>query len=482
MSIELVLHPLQGASTPWQSPVERLEIGRDPAADLPFVGGEHDLVSWRHARIEAQGGAYVLIDLGSTNKTYLNGAPVDGPRPLSAGDQVRLGLEGPRIDVVRLTLPGAHPAAPPVAPAATRAVAGDVDQTATLWPVAAAVGGIVAVGCLVGAVLYLATKSESTAQAGAGAVPPSASSSSDATSAGKDGDSPAEPAVASNSAAGQTQAKPAVATPPGEKIPPQESAQGPQAHASEALRAIVAEHPDGKLSALVTSACAVDSQTLLTTAGMAQELQSLRLAGWKIWAVDPVTRARLAVEEILVHVGFDQAQGQPAEQIYFDQARLTVEGKLPITLPLATAAEQARVEQGYPLTLLGFSHETGRPITRFDELNTLTAEGKVLAVTSLQPTSEAPRLLHVQGELSPNLKGGAVCDRQGKLLGLYVVETPPGVLPKIVYCTLVSAGTLGPDAPPEADKLWVVPRVEAAAAPETTASETTPPEEAPTEN
>ena len=33
----------------------------------------------------------VLEDLGSTNGTYLNGEPLQGPRPLHAGDNIRIG-------------------------------------------------------------------------------------------------------------------------------------------------------------------------------------------------------------------------------------------------------------------------------------------------------------------------------------------------------------------------------------------------------
>jgi hypothetical protein len=52
---------------------------------------EDPFASSRHARIEPQGGAMVLEDLGSTNGTYLNEELLDGPRPLHAGDRIRIG-------------------------------------------------------------------------------------------------------------------------------------------------------------------------------------------------------------------------------------------------------------------------------------------------------------------------------------------------------------------------------------------------------
>ena len=52
---------------------------------------EDPFASTRHARIERQGSVLVLEDLGSTNGTYLNEEPLDGPRPLHHGDSIRIG-------------------------------------------------------------------------------------------------------------------------------------------------------------------------------------------------------------------------------------------------------------------------------------------------------------------------------------------------------------------------------------------------------
>ena len=52
---------------------------------------EDPFASTRHARIERQGGAVVLEDLGSTNGTYLNEELLSGPQPLHSGDRVRIG-------------------------------------------------------------------------------------------------------------------------------------------------------------------------------------------------------------------------------------------------------------------------------------------------------------------------------------------------------------------------------------------------------
>jgi FHA domain-containing protein len=52
---------------------------------------EDPFASTRHARIDRQGSVVVLEDLGSTNGTYLNDEPLDGPRPLHHGDRIRIG-------------------------------------------------------------------------------------------------------------------------------------------------------------------------------------------------------------------------------------------------------------------------------------------------------------------------------------------------------------------------------------------------------
>lgn len=47
--------------------------------------------SSRHARISKQGHVVVIEDLGSTNGTYLNEEPLNGPQPLHSGDRIRIG-------------------------------------------------------------------------------------------------------------------------------------------------------------------------------------------------------------------------------------------------------------------------------------------------------------------------------------------------------------------------------------------------------
>ena len=60
-------------------------IGRDEDADIRV---DEPLVSRAHARIERRGASFFVLDLGSTNRTCVNGEPV-GERELRDGDEVR---------------------------------------------------------------------------------------------------------------------------------------------------------------------------------------------------------------------------------------------------------------------------------------------------------------------------------------------------------------------------------------------------------
>ena len=62
-----------------------LLIGRDDDADIRV---DEPLVSRAHARIERRGGAFFVLDLGSTNLTKVNGEPVR-ERELRDGDELQ---------------------------------------------------------------------------------------------------------------------------------------------------------------------------------------------------------------------------------------------------------------------------------------------------------------------------------------------------------------------------------------------------------
>jgi hypothetical protein len=63
-------------------------VGRDPECALRIPSG---LVSRQHARFVVARGQATLEDLGSKNGTLLGGRRVQGPAPLSDGDEIRIG-------------------------------------------------------------------------------------------------------------------------------------------------------------------------------------------------------------------------------------------------------------------------------------------------------------------------------------------------------------------------------------------------------
>lgn len=66
-----------------------LTIGRAEDNTLALPGDE--FASGHHARIESQRDGVWILDLGSTNGTFVNGARVDGRRKLREGDVVQIG-------------------------------------------------------------------------------------------------------------------------------------------------------------------------------------------------------------------------------------------------------------------------------------------------------------------------------------------------------------------------------------------------------
>ena len=68
---------------------DRLTIGREKGNDVVLPGDP--MVSRRHALLERLAAGWSVSDLGSTNGTFVNGEPLDRPRPLYSGDEIAVG-------------------------------------------------------------------------------------------------------------------------------------------------------------------------------------------------------------------------------------------------------------------------------------------------------------------------------------------------------------------------------------------------------
>jgi hypothetical protein len=79
--------PGHEAGTAYDIPERGATLGRGDVE----IQIEDPFASARHARITRQGYVLVIEDLGSTNGTYLNEEPLNGPQPLHPGDRIRIG-------------------------------------------------------------------------------------------------------------------------------------------------------------------------------------------------------------------------------------------------------------------------------------------------------------------------------------------------------------------------------------------------------
>src|SRR5690606_3229746 len=83
-----VLVVLSGAAVGERVVVDRtLVVGRDPEAGLTLTDA---LVSWHHASIEDRGDSWSVVDLDSTNGTFVNGERIE-ESPLRPNDKIGFG-------------------------------------------------------------------------------------------------------------------------------------------------------------------------------------------------------------------------------------------------------------------------------------------------------------------------------------------------------------------------------------------------------
>jgi pSer/pThr/pTyr-binding forkhead associated (FHA) protein len=89
----IILVHLQGAHKGREERFDQeiVRLGRKADNDIVF---SESVVSSYHAEIRIKGESYTLVDLDSTNGTFLNGAQVR-KEPLQEGDQIELGRKGP---------------------------------------------------------------------------------------------------------------------------------------------------------------------------------------------------------------------------------------------------------------------------------------------------------------------------------------------------------------------------------------------------
>jgi len=85
----LILREGQGMGTRWGVDRDNLIIGREEDCDIVLPSRQ---VSRNHARIRRSGGRHILEDLGSKNRTFVNGQELTEPYTLQDGDEIQIAL------------------------------------------------------------------------------------------------------------------------------------------------------------------------------------------------------------------------------------------------------------------------------------------------------------------------------------------------------------------------------------------------------
>lgn len=154
--------PTVGAIYPLEG--ELITIGRDASNTIQINDAE---ISRRHARMQFQGGKYVIEDGGSTNGTHVNGQRLASPYVLKTGDVISFGETivlayessdfdpGATVATSRGAVQAARSAAP--APSPAQAYAGQIPtgpsqpvKRMNPLPVAVVVGAVILIcACVV---------------------------------------------------------------------------------------------------------------------------------------------------------------------------------------------------------------------------------------------------------------------------------------------------------------------------------------------
>lgn len=89
---------------------EIVRIGRDASeCQIVFEREKFPMVSRRHAELRLTDGIWFLHDSGSSNGTFINGQKITTPQPVSIGQKLQFGAQGPVLRVVRFELNSAAP-------------------------------------------------------------------------------------------------------------------------------------------------------------------------------------------------------------------------------------------------------------------------------------------------------------------------------------------------------------------------------------
>ena len=116
----VIVRPIQGAGEPREYALtgQSISIGRSPSCEI--VLDQDQLTSRRHALLRFDGARYTVVDLGSSNGTFVNNSEIRDATPLADGDRIIVGehellfstTAGAAAPVAQVDLNGAPPSTP----------------------------------------------------------------------------------------------------------------------------------------------------------------------------------------------------------------------------------------------------------------------------------------------------------------------------------------------------------------------------------
>jgi hypothetical protein len=460
--VRIRVTPNSAAAFEWQTDATRFRVGRGDACALRFQGDAGQTVSWEHAEIVSSAdGTASVMDLRSSNGTFVDGTRIVGQTPIRVGSSIQLGRLGPQLILLELNTAGAlaterTPSAASVTPAPVARSAAGVgpgDGPAT-WFIRHA--GPIAAGLVIlvlGYYVWQRPPSELAPVNNAAVAAPVAPAAHDPVAS--TGASATPPATASDVETG-IKAEP----------PPADPWKAARDQAQAAFRLIIVEDPKTQAAWPFAGAVVVGDKALLTTAGVATELSKFVSRGWGVAALEPGRQVRVPVSDLRIHAAYGQESAD--QQLYFDMGILRTDTTVGEPIRMASTTELTGLERGQPLMCLAVDH-AGDPLDRFQQLEPAAQMVKVFAVTSLPPQPGGPRLLHLRGSLTDKACGSPVFDQQGRLVAVYCEAAPPAgkesVDLRIYYAKLIEPQLIELAVRGGGDEFWVRPQ------PSTTASE-----------
>ncbi|HVC94127.1 MAG TPA: FHA domain-containing protein [Pirellulales bacterium] len=305
----------------WESSSAHFRVGRGDACDLRMEGKASQFASWEHAGFSVgDDGAMYVTDLGSSNGTYVDGVRISVATPLRVGSIVQLGRAGPKLEVLALNTAAPIPiptAAPAPTPVDSAAAGPRLLTTLKGWPqrnwlIGAAVVVIAVIGFL------------AASRSPAPPAPPPVIELADTKDTNKrhehkddrreSNEDDAEPKVNPQDVNKSVEPKLKEAAEDREipqTVPLPQAAPDPWKEAKErgmaAYRLIVVEDPVTQRTWPHAGAIVVGEHALLTTAGVAVDLQKIRDHKWLVTVMKPPHGPRVPIAETRVHTLFEQA-------------------------------------------------------------------------------------------------------------------------------------------------------------------------------